>query len=217
MYLLILFGLLMPLPSPAAGEFNLTRTLRGVEERYNQAKSLQVSFEQSYSVQGRGKRTESGALAMKKPGRMRWDYAQPEGKLFLSDGKDIYFYSPSANRVEKMRLKESDDMRAPLAFLLGKLDFNRDFREYLIRPEGGRTWVTALPKSDKLPYRQVEFLFSSDYRIERLRVLGQDQSLMEFSFQNERLNPPLEDTRFRFTMPAGAELVEPGPESPERE
>ena len=67
---------------------------------------------------------------LRKPGRMRWDYSQPKGKLFVSDGKFLWLYTPDENRVEKMKLKESDDMRAPLAFLLGKLDFRQGFPKY---------------------------------------------------------------------------------------
>ena len=79
---------------------------------------------------GRPRKSESGELTLRKPGRMRWDYTAPAGKLFLSDGKQVYLYTPDSNRVERMPLKESDDMRAPLAFLLGKLDFAKEFRDF---------------------------------------------------------------------------------------
>ena len=72
-------------------------------------------------------RTEAGELSLRKPGRMRWQYDSPKGKLFVSDGKQVYLYTPATNRVEKMKVRESDDMRTPLAFLLGKFDFWRDF------------------------------------------------------------------------------------------
>ena len=42
----------------------------------------------------------------------------------------LYSYSPEDNRAEKMKMKEADDLRAPLAFLLGRLNFNEDFREF---------------------------------------------------------------------------------------
>ena len=90
--------------------------LKGVEERYNHAKTLEVLFTETYSVQQRMRKPESGTLYLRKPGRMRWDYQTPAGKLFLSDGKNAYLYTPAAKRVEKMKLKESEDMRAPLAY-----------------------------------------------------------------------------------------------------
>jgi outer membrane lipoprotein carrier protein len=182
--------------------------LKGVQERYNRAKTLQVLFSESYSVQQRMRKPESGMLYLRKPGRMRWDYQSPAGKLFLSDGKSAYLYTPATNRVEKMKLKESEDMRAPLAFLLGKLDFHKDFKDFQKRMEGEDTVLTAQPKSDKLPYSNVEFSVTPDHRIKRLVVKGQDQSVLSFTFDQERMNPSLGDNLFQFRMPAGAEFAD---------
>lgn len=181
--------------------------LKGIEKRYNSAKTLEVGFTETYTAQGR-KRSESGTLYLRKPGRMRWDYRNPAGKLFISDGKDVYFYSPEQKRAEKLKLKETEDLRAPMAFLLGRLDFSRDFQRFQMRADGPNTWITALPKSDKVPYRQVEFLTTSDFRIERLVVSGQDASVLDFAFTEEKRNPLVNDALFRFQLPPGAQYVD---------
>lgn len=193
-----------------AADFDLSSTLRKLEDRYNTLKTMQVEFWQtiSYASQPTAKRTESGVLYLKKPGRMRWDYRDPAKKLFLSDGKDVYFYSPSQNRVEKSKLKETEDMRAPLAFLIGRLDFQRDFKEYIVRQEGPDRWITAKPRSAQAPYTEVRFLLTSGVQISRLRVVGHDQSIMEFRFEHEQLNPKLDDKLFQFQAPAGVEMVD---------
>jgi len=135
---------------------------------------------------------------------MRWDYTEPSGKLFLSDGKDVYLYTPNSHRVEKTKLKASDDMRAPMAFLLGKLDFMKDFRDFDIKPEGTNYRVTARAKNDKLPYELVQMLVTPDYSIQRLIIHGQDQSILTFQFAQEIVNPPVDDAQFKFQMPEGA-------------
>jgi outer membrane lipoprotein carrier protein len=191
----------------AAGA-DLNTLLKGVEQRYNRAKTLQVHFVESYMVQGRARKSESGELTLRKPGRMRWDYTTPSGKLFVSDGKDVYLYTPEAHRVEKTKLKASDDMRAPLAFLLGKLDFAKDFRDFDIRPEGAQTLITAKAKSDKLLYGKIQMLVTADYQIQRLVIDGQDLSILTFQLDDEKLNPPVDDALFKFQMPAGATLVD---------
>jgi len=139
---------------------------------------------------------------------MRWQYTAPAGKLFVSDGKFIYSYTPQDNRAEKMKLQETDDMRAPLAFLLGRLDFNKDFREFHAHAEDGGVFITAIPKSDKLPYSEVSFLAAPDFTIRRLEVKGQDNSVLRFTFENEKKDPALQDAMFRFTPPPGAEYVD---------
>ena len=182
--------------------------LKAVQDRYNRAQSLQVFFQQTYSMRGRVSRTESGELFLRNPGRMRWQYDSPKGKLFLSDGKLMYLYTPASNQVQRMKVRESEDMRAPLAFLLGRLDFWRDFQRFVSRPENSDVRITAQPKSDQAPYSEVEFVVTPSHEIRYLRVTGQDQSVMEFRFSNESLNPSLAENLFRFVPPPGAEVVE---------
>jgi outer membrane lipoprotein carrier protein len=186
---------------------DLPTLLKGVEQRYNRAKTLQVQFIEAYSVQGAPRKSESGDLTLRKPGRMRWDYSEPAGKLFVSDGKDVYLYTPEAHRVEKTKLKASEDMHAPMAFLLGKLDFAKEFRDFQVKPDGPNFLITAKAKTDQLPYVAVDMLVTPEYEIRRLVVTGQDQSILTFRFNDEKLNPPVDDARFKFQMPEGATMV----------
>ncbi len=185
----------------------LSRVLKGIQDRYNHAKTLQVNFNETYTAQGRSRQSESGLLILRKPGRMRWEYSAPPGKLFISDGKEVYLYTPEAKRVEKMKLKESEDMRAPLAFLLGKLDFEKEFRDFDMNLEASNFVITAKAKSDKLPYESIRLTVTPGFEIKSLLITGQDKSLLAFNFSNEKLNPAVNDRAFTFQMPPGATLV----------
>lgn len=193
-----------------AADVDLNALLKGVEQRYNRAKTLEVQFNESYSVQGRARKSDSGLLTLRKPGRMFWNYAVPAGKFFLSDGKDVYLYTPDTHQVQKTKLKASDDLRAPLAFLLGKLDFGKEFRDFSVKQEGANFLIDAKAKSDQLQYDKVEMLVTPDYAIRRLVVNGQDQSVLTFQFEQEKLNPPVNDALFKFQVPPGATVVDGG-------
>jgi outer membrane lipoprotein carrier protein len=194
--------------SAFAADPALNTLLKGVENRYNKAKTLEVLFHEEYTPSGRPKRSESGVLKLRKPGRMRWDYDQPKGKQFLSDGKYLYLFTPDENRAEKMKLQMSDDMRVPLAFLLGKLNFDKEFRNVSAKPEGADQRISAEPKSDNLPYSNVEFVVGPDQHIKMVKVIGFDRSVIEFRFDQEKMDPPLDDSLFKFQLPKGAQLVE---------
>ena len=191
----------------AAGS-DLSGTLKAVEDRYNRAQTLQITFSEKYQAQGKTRKPETGTLFLRKPGRMRWQYTAPAGKLFLSDGKFVYLITPDSNRIQKMKAKESEDMRAPLAFLLGRLHFEKDFRNFQTRPEGVDTWIEAEPKSQDLPYTKVEFQVTSVFQIRRVRVTGQDQSVFDFQFEQEKLNPQLDSKLFQFVLPPGSMVEE---------
>ena len=197
--------------SAFAADARLDALLKGVEARYNRAKTLQVLFQEDYTRAGEGHRpTESGILMLRKPGRFRWAYNQPKGKLWISDSKSLWLWLPDENRAEKMKLQESEDMRAPLAFLLGKLYFEKEFRDLQARPDGTDTRITGAPKTDTLPYSEVQFVVTPDSRIRIVKVTGFDKSVMEFHFDQERLDPKLDDKLFQFQVPKGADLVEEG-------
>lgn len=204
--------LIVAFMSPAQ-DVDLSKILKGVEGRYNSIKTLELDFEQTYIAPNRSRRVESGRLFLRKPGRMRWEYAKPAGKLFVSNGDDYWYYSEVNRRAEKMKLKEAADMQAPLAFLIGRLDFKRDFSRYLVTPEGNMVRITAEPKNpEKAPYREVIFLAAPDFHIEQLTVTGQDASTMHFRFRNEVRNPAQKETIYSFTPPPGVEVVVPGKE-----
>lgn len=182
--------------------------IKQVQDRYNGAHTLSVHFEEDYSIQGHQRPPESGELVLKKQGKMRWDYTRPKGKLFISDGKQVFLYTAEDNRVEKVPLKDTEDMRAPLAFLLGHLNMKKEFRDFDVRPGDGGTWLDASAKSDRLPYESVDMLVAPDGAIRELKVQGRDESVLSFAFSDEKLNPQLTDKLFHFTIPAGAEVVE---------
>jgi outer membrane lipoprotein carrier protein len=159
-------------------------------------------------MQGHPRPPEEGRLTLRKQRKMRWDYQRPAGKLFISDGKTVYLYSAAENRVKKMPLKDTDDMRAPLAFLLGRLDMKKEFQDFTTRPGDGGFWLAARSRNDHTPYDNIEMLVAADGEVKELKVAGRDQSLLTFAFKDERLNPSVSDNLFHFTIPHGAEVVD---------
>lgn len=185
------------------------KLIKKVQDRYNGAHTLSVHFVENYSLLGHPRTPEAGILTLRKQGKMRWDYTRPEGKLFISDGKEVYLYTASDNRVEKVPLKDTEDMRAPLAFLLGRLDMKKEFRDFTTRAgDDGGEWLDATANTDRLPYEKIEMLVTPDGSISTLKVVGRDQSLLSYTFTDEKLNPILKNNLFHFQVPPGAQVVD---------
>ncbi len=94
--------------------------IRRMEHRYRAAKTLQATFLERYTENGRTVRIESGVAYFRRPGKMRWEYAAPENNLFLIDGKMAWFYVPADHTVTRVPAKQSTDWRTPLALLAGE-------------------------------------------------------------------------------------------------
>jgi outer membrane lipoprotein carrier protein len=182
--------------------------IRTVQDRYNNAKTLSVQFSETYSMQGHARPAESGSLTLRKQGKMRWDYTTPQGKLFVSDGKNVFLYTARDNRVEKIPLKDTEDMRAPLAFLLGHMDFKKEFRDCKMEAGGSGWWLECSARTADLPYTTVRMLVRVNGEINELKVEGRDGSSLAFRFSNEILNPSAPDSLFHFMPPPGATVVD---------
>src|SRR2546421_2782087 len=91
------------------------------ELRYRAARTLQATFLESYTENGRVVRVEAGIAYFRRPGKMRWEYEAPEKNLFLVDGKTAWFYVPADHTATRVPAKMSTDWRTPLALLAGEM------------------------------------------------------------------------------------------------
>jgi len=188
---------------------------QAVDERYNHLRSLQAEFTEVYRGAGT-ERTESGTLWLKKPGKMRWEYRSPREKLFLSDGKDAWFYVPGERQVRRTGVKKLEDLRSPLAFLLGKTKLEKELQGLsLVRdpvpsvaPPAGDVVLRGVPKSLADRVSQVLLEITPEHWISRILIEEVDGSVTEYRFSDQRENVSVPDQRFRFAVPDGVEVID---------
>jgi outer membrane lipoprotein carrier protein len=185
---------------------------QAVDERYNHLRSLQAEFTEIYRGAGM-ERTESGTLWLKKPGKMRWEYRSPRDKLFLSDGKDAWFYVPGERQVRRTAVKKLDDLRSPLAFLLGKTKLEKELQGLSLAPDvaplaAGNVVLRGVPKSLADRVSQVLLEITAEHWISRIMIEEVDGSVTEYRFSSYRENADVPDQRFQFVVPDGVEVID---------
>lgn len=183
-----------------------------LQTRYGAMKGLAANFTQIYSSSGQ-RLKEEGTLLLKRPGKMRWEYRRPEEKLFLADGKNVYFYVPSERQVSITPIKEADDPRTPFIFLLGKTDLDKYFKT--IEVSHTETPVTAgnvvlefVPKKVnntlKSLYAEVD---AQHLQLSRLVLINGVGERSDFLLSNFRENYAINDDQFTFVPPAGVKVL----------
>jgi len=182
-----------------------------VDQHYNQLHSLRAGFSETYEGLGMN-RTESGTLLLLKPGRMRWDYSQPAGKLFLLDGKYAWFYSHGDPQVQRVQAKQLDDLRSPLRFLLGHTELEKELSGLTLaaKPNGLFT-LTGQPKGQERRVSRLTLTVTADGTIRGIEVEETDGALTRFTFTGEAPNAPVAPETFRFIAPAGVPVVDAMP------
>jgi outer membrane lipoprotein carrier protein len=190
----------------------LQSTIQAVDHRYNHLHTLVADFTEIYTGAG-AERTESGTLWLKKPGKMRWEYRSPREKLFLSDGKEGWFFVPGEQQVRKISMRKLDDLRSPIAFLLGKTRLEKELTGITVATgvaplSAGDTVLSGAPVGMADRVSQVVLEITPDHRIARILLDGTDGSVTEYRFTNQQEDVEVPDSRFQFIPPPGTEVIE---------
>ena len=120
----------------------------------------------------------------------------------------MQMYNPRTNQVRRLKFSATADFRAPLSFLLGRLRLKRQFRNLrlIVGQEYGILLADGL--TGREVYRDLEFRYEPEtYRLIRIKLSGQDQSITTFEFNNEKTNVSIGLEQFEFSVPAGAEVL----------
>lgn len=182
-----------------------------VDHHYNSLKRLRVHFTETYEGMGMD-RHESGVLLLEKPGRMRWNYNTPPGKVFVLDGKYGWFYTPGDAQVQQIPAKKLDDLRSPLRFLLGHAQLAKELESITMTPaDNGQFRLHGVPRGMEQRVRSLELTVTADGTIHVMTLEELDGSRTTFAFMNEEENPALAAETFRFAPPAGVPVVEGTP------
>jgi outer membrane lipoprotein carrier protein len=211
---LILAGVLLFVASAiASGEAADVRALAAaVDAHYNHLRSLEAEFTEVYRGSGM-ERTESGTVWLKKPGKMRWEYRSPREKLFVSDGKDAWFYVPADRQARKTAAKKLEDVRSPLAFLLGKTKLEKELRGLSLAPDvepaaAGDVVLRGVPQGLSEQINEIVVEINPEHEIVRIIIRDVDGSATEYRFTEQKEDVAVGDGRFEFKPPAGIETVE---------
>src|SRR5216110_3010596 len=113
---------------PRAADQTAPELASALQRKYDGIKDFSADFKHVYEGGVLRKQiTERGHLLVKKPGRMRWDYAEPEPKQFVSDGMKMYSYIPQDKQVIVAPVPPDEEAPTPTLFLAGKGHVTRDF------------------------------------------------------------------------------------------
>lgn len=196
-------------PDPAA-------FARAIQARYDRVRDFTADFTHTYTGGVLKKQVvERGTLQVKKPGRMRWRYTNPEEKLFVSDGHQIYSYVPADRQVIVSPMPAEDRATTAALFLTGKGDLARDFTAKPAPvPQGapaGSVAIELTPRQEQREYNTLTLAADPETHAIRMLIAADRQGgRSAFTFANVKENTGLADKVFEFSIPRGADVIRTG-------
>jgi outer membrane lipoprotein carrier protein len=178
-----------------------------VDNHYNHLQSLEARYSERYQGMGLD-RTETGTLTLRKPGRMRWAYDAPAGKLFLLNGHDAISYTPGDPQATRFPEKQLDDLRSPLRFLLGHTELGKELDHLTLAPVGDNLYtLSGTPKGMQQRLRSLALTVDAAGQIHSMRLEEVDGSKTIFTFTAMRENVATTEGEFTFAPPSGVGVV----------
>lgn len=191
---------------------DLGALIDGLQNKYSRMLGFAADFVQTYRGSDGRTLRETGHLLLKRPSKARWEYVEPDRKLFVSDGKNVFFYVLGENHATKSAIKQSVDPQIPFLFLLGRGNLRRDFARIELlaseRPvEAGNVVLKLMPKRAPEEFKQLLVELSpASYEVRRLIIFERSGARMDFLLSNVRENYVAPDAQFQFTPPAGVTI-----------
>ena len=180
--------------------------LKAVDDHYNHLGSLRARYVERYSGMGLS-RAESGTLLLKKPGRMRWSYDTPAGKVFVLDGKFAWFYTPGDAQAQRIPARQMDDLRTPLRFLLGHTQLAKELDGITVTPDATGNVIAGVPKGMQNRVKLLSLHVTRAGEITAMKLQEVDRATTEFTFSDMQDNIPAKDSDFVFTPPNGVAII----------
>ncbi|GMV56156.1 MAG: hypothetical protein AMXMBFR6_19610 [Betaproteobacteria bacterium] len=193
--------------SPAIG----ATALDDLREWLVGTRSVRADFDQTVSgMGGRSAKHAAGSMSILRPGKFRWRYREPYEQLIVGDGTRVWIYDRDLNQVSVRRQSQAL-ASSPAALLAGPLadtaQLQRDFDIREDAADAGPRWLTLVPRNADSGFTRVRLALADKvlHAMELTDSFGQ-VTLLRFSHWEQ--NAAIDAREFRFTPPAGADVLE---------
>ncbi len=189
--------------------------LNSLENFVKTVKSGQSEFTQTVTSPTRAGeaprvKKSSGTFEFQRPGKFKFHYKKPFEQLILADGTSLWIYDADLNQASE-RKQSTAFANTPAALIASANDLSALHKEFTLEnaPEkDGLVWIRAKPKSADSTLESVRIGFKGD-ALEQLDITDSFGQRSLITFTAMQINPSLPQSRFKFTLPAHAELIKP--------
>ncbi|MEM8984291.1 MAG: outer membrane lipoprotein chaperone LolA [Pseudomonadota bacterium] len=168
--------------------------------------TISADFEQELTdPDGRLVESSRGRLVIERPGRLRWDYDEPD-QTVLADGERLWLFD---REVDQVTISDQNDTLggSPAALLAGSSDALDAFERAAAYTVDDVDWFELTPRADDVDFAVVRIGFAGS----TLQAMVLDDRLGQqtfIRFSDMTLNDPVDDARFALEIPPYVDVVD---------
>ena len=169
------------------------KQVKAVETYLNSISTLRAHFVQTTSD---GKQVD-GTFMLKRPGRMRFDYAPPLTDFIVADGSFITYYDGRMKQQSNVSIDKS------LAgfFLRPNLKFSGDIRVSGVKRDNGILRVTLIQSGDPLAGSMTLVLTENPMQLKKWIVVDAQELVTKVALSNVESGVKFDDDIFHYYDP----------------
>ncbi|RBW46043.1 outer membrane lipoprotein carrier protein LolA [Psychromonas sp. B3M02] len=173
-----------------------------LQQKLAKVSTMQADFSQQViSAQGDLIQQSVGKLTIARPGNFYWQVTSPDEELIVSNGVDMWLYSPFIEQVTIMNF--SDAIAGTPFALLSGADAS-EWQNFDVQQKEGAFVVAN--NQNKVNANQFTFVFDKADHISQFSVKEAQGQTSTFTLSNNKAASNLSDDFFEFEIPAGIEI-----------
>ena len=196
--------------SPVYSATDIQAVIEQLQKTYDSIHSTKANFEQIYVSPKFGEEKKmKGEVFFVKPGKMRWNYKNPQGRVLVSDGKTVTLYDPEDQQAMVSQQPEEGSLPGSLSFLVGTGKLKDSFKITLVEEKEKQLILRCQPIN---PEPNVSEIYLTVEKGEQMMVVASrvidllgGENRITFSKIDNRT--PIKPETFTFTIPKDAILV----------
>lgn len=178
-----------------------------LNEFFSNVDTMQAAFtQQVVDDKGKTRQSSSGNVYLLRPGKFRWEYAAPDKHQIVADGKNVWVYDVELDQVTVKPMKTALSS-APIGLLTQKQNVEKQFAVEEMEAEGSNLeWFRLTPHKKDSDFTSMDLGVDANGVAEM--ILNDKFNQMTYiKFQGLRTNINLGADKFKFTPPAGVDVI----------
>lgn len=182
------------------------KDVQRLSQLLNESKTIEANFSQlTLDASGTGLQETTGKMTVQRPGLFYWHTDAPQEQVVVSDGAKVTLWDPD---LEQATIKKLDQRltQTPALLLSGDISRISESFEISSKEEGEVLDFTLKPKTKDTLFDSLRLSFRKGLvnDMQLIDSVGQRTNIL---FNTVKVNQPVPASRFKFDVPAGADVI----------